>query len=317
MNDSQKISLVIPALNEERNISLVFNQVSGLLEGLGLNPEFIFVNDGSQDGTWSEIEKLCREHPNVQGVNLTRNFGHAVALEVGLNFATGDAIVMLDADLQHPPALIPELINEWRKGFEVVNTVRLGTAGISRVKSLSSRIFYRFINSISELHLSEGEADFRLISKRVNESLKQLPESPKFYRGLINWLGFPTSKVEFSAPERLHGKSSYNLKKMFEFARLGITSFSKKPLKIIAIVGSALTACSLLALTIVVFVKLFVNQDFFSGLSILVLFLALVTGIMITFQGIVALYLVDIFQTAKGRPSFIIKEVRTRPEQKI
>jgi dolichol-phosphate mannosyltransferase len=317
MNDSQRISLVIPALNEERNISLVFKQVSGLLEGLGLNPEFIFVNDGSQDGTWSEIEKLCREHPNVQGVNLTRNFGHAVALEVGLNFATGDAIVMLDADLQHPPALIPELINEWRKGFEVVNTIRLRTAGVSRVKSLSSRIFYRFINSISELDLSEGEADFRLISKRVNESLKQLPESPKFYRGLINWLGFPTSKVEFSAPERLHGKSSYNVNKMLEFARLGITSFSKKPLKIIATVGSALTAFSLLALSIVVFVKLFVNQDFFSGLSILVLFLALVTGVMITFQGIMALYLVDIFQTAKGRPSFVIKEVRTSPEQKI
>jgi dolichol-phosphate mannosyltransferase len=250
----------------------------------------------------------------VQGINLTRNFGHAVALEVGLNSATGDAIVMLDADLQHPPALIPTLISEWRKGFEVVNTVRLETTGISRSKSISSRVFYRFMNSISELHLSEGEADFRLISKKVNDSLKQLPESPKFYRGLISWLGFPTSKVEFMAPARLHGKSSYSLNKMLEFARLGITSFSKKPLKFIAMVGSAVTAFSLLAISIVVFVKLFVNEGFFSGLSILVLFLALVTGVMITFQGIVALYLVDIFQAAKGRPSFIIKEIRLSQE---
>jgi dolichol-phosphate mannosyltransferase len=308
---SAKISFVIPALNEEKNISLLFEQVSDVLDGLNVQPQFIFVNDGSQDGTWFEIEKLCAEHSNVVGINLARNFGHAAALEAGLDSATGDAIVMLDADLQHPPTLIPSLIGEWRKGFEVVNTVRLETSGVSKSKSISSRLFYRFMNSISELDLSEGEAEFRLISKRVNETLRQLPESPKFYRGLVNWLGFRTSRVEFTAPARVHGKSSYNLNKMLEFARLGITSFSKKPLKLIAGVGGAVTVVSIFALSVVVFVKIFINDSFFSGLSILVLFLALVTGVMITFQGIVALYIVDIFQAAKGRPSFVIKEVRT------
>jgi dolichol-phosphate mannosyltransferase len=218
---------------------------------------------------------------------------------------------MMDADLQHPPGLVPTLISEWRKGFEVVNTVRLETSGVSKGKSMSSSIFYRVINSISELDLSEGEADFRLISKRVNSLIMQLPESPKFYRGLINWLGFPTSKVPFMAPARMHGKSSYSVDKMLEFARLGITSFSKKPLKVIATVGGAVTTVSILALAFVLFVKLFVSASFFSGLSILVLFLSLVTGVMITFQGIVALYIVDIFQAAKGRPSFVIKEIRS------
>jgi dolichol-phosphate mannosyltransferase len=247
----------------------------------------------------------------VRGINLARNFGHAAALEAGLKSASGEAVVMMDADLQHPPSLIPALIGEWRKGFEIVNTVRLETSGASRSKSFSSRFFYRFINSISELDLSEGEADFRLISNRVNQLLIQLPESPKFYRGLINWLGFPTSKIEFIAPARMHGSSSYSLNKMLEFARLGITSFSKKPLKIIATVGGGVTAVSTLALVIVIFVKVFVSGSFFSGLAVLVLFLAFVTGVMITFQGIVALYIVDIFQAAKGRPSFVVKEMRS------
>jgi glycosyltransferase involved in cell wall biosynthesis len=304
------LSVVIPAHDEEKNIPLIFKQVTVALAGLDVQAEFIFVNDGSKDGTWNEIEKLCKDNLNVRGINLARNFGHAAALEAGLDSSSGDAIVMMDADLQHPPALIPTLISKWRQGYEVVNTVRVVTSGVSRSKSISSRLFYRLINSISELELSEGEADFRLISKKVNESLKKLPESPKFYRGLINWLGFPTSKVEFNASARIFGKSSYSVNKMLEFARLGITSFSKKPLKLIAMVGGTVTVVSLLALAIVVFVKLFVSESFFSGLSILVLFLALVTGVMIAFQGIVALYIVDIFEAAKARPSYVIKEVR-------
>lgn len=311
MNRPDTITFVIPALNEEKNIPLIFQELKFAIEGLGVQPDFIFINDGSTDGTWFEIENLCGEFPNVRGINLARNFGHAAALEAGLNSATGDAIIMMDADLQHPPGLVPTLISEWRKGFEVVNTVRLETSGVSKGKSMSSSIFYRIINSISELDLSEGEADFRLISKRVNSLIMQLPESPKFYRGLINWLGFPTSKVPFMAPARMHGKSSYSVDKMLEFARLGITSFSKKPLKVIATVGGAVTTVSILALAFVLFVKLFVSASFFSGLSILVLFLSLVTGVMITFQGIVALYIVDIFQAAKGRPSFVIKEIRS------
>ncbi|MNH58443.1 putative glycosyltransferase CsbB [compost metagenome] len=304
----QLLTVVLPSYNEEKNISLVYQELLRYVDTKQFNYEFIFVNDGSKDNTWTEIVKLTKKDKNVKGINFSRNFGHHAALEAGLHAAAGDAVIMMDADLQHPPSLIPQLCAKWQEGYDVVNTVRLATEDAGVIKNFTSTLFYKILNSLSDLKLRDGEADYRLISRRALDSLNALPETPKFYRGLINWIGYDIYRVEFKAQARQHGKSSYTLKKMLELARLGLTSFSMKPLKLIISVGLALMGISFIALIGILTVKFGFNSDYFSNNAIIVMFLVLVTGFLTTSQGIVAVYLVDIFDASKGRPTYIIKE---------
>jgi dolichol-phosphate mannosyltransferase len=296
-------------MNEAENIPLLFERLSLVLKDSPYSFEYIFVDDGSEDETWLVIGEVVAKSSKTSGLRLSRNFGHASALEAGLKLANGDAVIMMDADLQHPPELLPRMIELWEQGAEVVNTVRVSTEKESFFKKQTSKAFYSLINRISDIRINPGEADFRLLDKKAHMSLNALPESPKFYRGLTNWLGFSIRYLEFSAPSRKHGKSSYSLAKMVELARLGITSFSRKPLKIIAAIGFLLITLSTLLLIAMLTVKFFIDTAFFSNLSILVVFVVLVTGFLTAFQGIIAIYLVDIFQATKGRPAYIIKEI--------
>lgn len=302
------VSVVLPSFNEEKNIHIVYDELLKSIKGLKLDYEFIFVNDGSKDRTWVEIKKLSEKDSKVRGINFSRNFGHHAALEAGLRASRGDVVVMMDADLQHPPALISELIAKWREGYDIVNTVRLMTEDIGFGKKLSSKLFYKVLNNVSDLELHDGEADYRLVSRRALDTLNALPESPKFYRGLINWIGYDVARVEYVAQARVHGKSSYTFKKMLELARLGLTSFSMKPLKLIIAIGLMLVGLAFLTLMCMLFVKFGLRSEYFSNNAILVMFLVFVTGILTTFQGIVAVYLVDIFNEAKGRPAYIIRD---------
>lgn len=300
------LSIVLPCYNEAENIPLVYQELLKYIDQKKFDYEILFVNDGSKDKTWPVIQSLADKDDKVIGINLSRNFGHHAALEAGLTSSKGDVIIMMDADLQHPPALIPKLIDKWQAGFDIVNTVRLSTEKVSLFKKLSSTLFYKILNNLSDLRMSDGESDFRLISRRALDSLNALPESPKFYRGLINWIGYNVARVEFKAKARLHGKSSYTLKKMINFARLGLTSFSMKPLKFIIVFGFLLVIASVVSLIAMLIVKFGINYEYFSNNAILVMFLVFITGILTTFQGIVAVYLVDIFDASKGRPTFII-----------
>jgi len=302
------LSVVLPSYNEEANVPLVYKELIKYIDTKSFDYELIFVNDGSRDGTWSVIKSLSKKDPNVRGINFSRNFGHHAALEAGLLAAQGDVIVMMDADLQHPPKLIPELVKKWQDGDDIVNTMRLSTENVSFVKKFTSRMFYKVLNMLSDLELKDGESDFRLLSRRALDSLNALPESPKFYRGLINWIGYSVGHVEFSAQARMHGSSSYTFKKMIELARLGLTSFSMKPLKFIFGVGISVVAASLFAIIVMVVVKFGFRTEYFSNNAILVMFLIFITGILTTFQGVVAVYLVDIFNAAKNRPTFIVKD---------
>lgn len=304
----QLLSVVLPSYNEEQNIELMYKELLKYIDTNTLDYELIFVNDGSVDKTWREIEKLSKKDKRVQGINFSRNFGHHAALEAGLHQAKGDAVIMMDTDLQHPPELIPQLIKRWHEGYDIVNTVRLSTEGTGILKNITSTMFYKILNNLSSLQLRDGESDFRLISRRALDSLNSLPESPKFYRGLINWIGYDVDRIEYQANARIHGKSSYTLKKMIEFARLGLTSFSMKPLKIIITIGLLLVGSSLLALLAMLITKFGFRSEYFSNNAILVMFLIFVTGLLTTFQGIVAVYLVDIFDAAKGRPTYIVRE---------
>lgn len=302
------ISVVLPSYNEEKNISFIYKELLSNIDTKKFSYEFIFVNDGSSDRTWLEIKKLSSKDLHVRGVNFSRNFGHHAALEAGLQLARGDVIIMMDADLQHPPSVIPALLQEWENGSDIVNTVRLTTDNIGFMKKMSSTMFYKILNALSDLELKDGESDFRLMSRKALDSLNALPESPKFYRGLINWIGYDVARVEYQARARLHGKSSYTIKKMVELARMGLTSFSMKPLKFIFGIGIGLTVLSFIALISMLIVKFGFNSGYFSNNAILVMFLVFMTGILTTFQGVVAVYLVDIFHAAKNRPTYIVKE---------
>lgn len=302
------LSVVLPSFNEEKNIPLVYGELLKYIDKSKFEYELIFVNDGSRDDTWGQIKKLANKDKNVIGINFSRNFGHHAALEAGLTASAGDIVIMMDADLQHPPELIPTLIAKWREGFDIVNTVRLSTDNAGFAKKVTSKIFYKILNGMSDLELHDGEADYRLVSRRTLDNLNALPESPKFYRGLINWIGYDVARVPYTAQARMHGKSSYTLKKMIELARLGLTSFSMKPLKLIITIGLLLVTGAFLALVTMLIVKFGFNSQYFSNNAILVMFLVFITGILATFQGIVAVYTVDIFNAAKNRPSYIVRE---------
>ena len=311
----EMLSVVLPSYNEEKNIPLVYVELKKHIDTKRFNYEIIFVNDGSKDGTWGVIEQLANKDKYVRGVNFSRNCGHAAALEAGLVRAKGDIVIMMDADLQHPPAMIPDLIASYDKGHDIVNTVRLATEGASFMKKLTSKGFYWFINGVSELKLREGEADFRLVSRRALDALNSLPETPKFYRGLVNWIGFNVDRIEYKAASRIHGKSSYTLKKMLELARMGVTSFSMKPLKIIFTIGVTLTIVAFVLLIAMLVIKIFINTELISYNAILTDGLLLVTGVLTIFQGVIALYLVDIFNTTKGRPTYIVKSEANSSDQ--
>lgn len=310
----QLLSVVLPSYNEEQNIKLIYRELIKYIDTSHFNYELIFVDDGSKDNTWAEIIKLTKLDGRVKGINLSRNFGHHAALQAGLERAKGDAVLMMDTDLQHPPSLIPTLIQKWQEGYEIVNTVRLSTENVSLFKKLTAKLFYRIMSSISDLQLNDGEADYRLLDRKALTALNELPESPKFYRGLVNWIGFKVIRIEYKAEARRFGKSSYTLKKMVELARLGLTSFSMKPLKFIIAFGILLSSLSFVVICAMLGVKFWVNPGYFSNTAILIMFLIFVTGLLSTFQGIIAVYLVDIFDAAKGRPTYIVKDMIEKNE---
>lgn len=312
----QLLSVVMPSYNEEKNVPLMYKELLKYINLKEFDYELIFVNDGSKDDTWKQIKRIADKDRGVLGINFSRNFGHHAALEAGLTACKGDIVIMMDADLQHPPELIPELIAKWREGFDIVNTVRLSTDDASVIKMVTSKAFYKVLNGISDLELHDGEADYRLLTRRALDNLNALPETPKFYRGLINWIGYEVARVPYTAQARMHGKSSFTLKKMIELARLGLTSFSMKPLKLIITIGLLLVVGAFMALVTMLIVKFGFNSGYFSNNAILVMFLVFITGILATFQGIVAVYLVDIFNAAKNRPSYIVRETANGKKQR-
>lgn len=311
------ISIVIPCYNESNNVDNFYKELTKTIKLLNYDFEIIFVNDGSKDSTWAKLKKLqSRGNSTVRAISFSRNFGHPAALQAGLESSTGDAIVMLDADLQHPPALIPGLINKWEEGYEIVKTIRTQTEGVSYFKRLTSSVFYLLINTFSDLKLRDGEADFRLVDRKVLDMINQMPETPKFYRGLFNWIGFKSTEIEYRAGSRTQGKSSFTVKKMVELARLGLTSFSMLPLKIIISIGVTLSVATFFALVVMTYVKLFISYTYFSNNAILLTVIIFITGILSTFQGIIAVYTVDIFNAAKGRPAYIVTEKSNIDEKK-
>lgn len=304
----KKISIVIPAFNEEGNLCEIRKKINDVFTSLqNYSFEIIFINDGSRDNTQTTIEDLAIKFPEVKFIEFSRNFGHQNAVKAGMDNADGNAVITMDADLQHPPELIPELINKWEQGYDVVYTIRKYSDKISFFKRVTSSLFYSFLLKISDFELvQKGGADFRLLDRNVNDVIKEFNENDLFLRGLTGWIGFKQTGVEYTAKDRFSGKSSYNLKKMFSLAFSGITSFSTKPLYLAAYVGFAFTILSLLVYGIYVIYS-FVIGTHISGWASLIMTVVFFGGMQLIMMGIIGMYLGKIFKQVKDRPNYIIR----------
>ncbi|WP_304344418.1 glycosyltransferase family 2 protein [Chryseobacterium koreense] len=303
----KKISIVIPAHNEEGNISLIQQRIREVFSTLeNYRFEIIFVNDGSRDNTQQKLEELANQFEEVKFIELSRNFGHQPAVKAGLDYATGNAVISMDADLQHPPELIRDLIRKWEEGFDIVFTVRTYPKQISRFKRKSSALYYKFLSLISDVNINEGGSDFRLMDSSVVDVVRNMNEADIFLRGLSNWMGFKQTGIPFTAGERATGQSSYNLKKMMKFAFTGITAFSVKPLYIAAYLGFLFSAFAVLGYGIYV-IHSFVAKTEISGWASLIMTVVFFGGIQLIILGIIGIYLGKIFKQVKERPNYIIR----------
>ena len=302
----QNISIVIPVYNEENSINILVNKLNGVLS-YEFDCEIIFVDDGSTDNTLSLIKQICLEQSNVFYISLSRNFGHQNSLRAGLDVASGDAIITMDGDLQHPPELIPDMIEKWLAGFDVVLTSRNKSIDISFFKQCSSTLYYRIINSIADVGLEQGAADFRLLDRKVVETLKTFNEKAIFYRGLVNWVGFKKCQLEYTPNAREFGASKYSIRKMLRLAVDGITSFTIFPLRLAAAVGIAMSFFSFLYVLYAVFIKVF-TDDAVNGWSSIMAGIYFLGGIQLVFLGLHGEYLGKIFMEVKNRPNYIVSE---------
>lgn len=300
------ISVVIPAYNEASNIEAVFCKVRHVFDSLADYAfEVIFVNDGSSDGSGHMLQKLAAENTAVKYIEFSRNFGHQLALKAGMDHASGDAVISMDCDMQHPPEMIGQMIAEWEQGYDIVFTLRSYAKKTPRFKRCSSRFYYKFINTISDVKIEEGSADFRLLDRSVVNVLNNIEDKEPFLRGLTRWVGFSQKAIYYTADERFSGESKYSLKKMLRLAMTGITSFSTKPLHIAVYLGFFFAAMSLLYIPYVIWS--FVYDVEISGWASLIMTIVFFGGLQLVILGILGIYIGKIFKQTKNRPAYIIK----------
>jgi len=305
---SSKLSIVIPTYNEEGNITLLYDQLKEVLNEEGIEQfELIFVNDGSSDKSLSVIRGLSDRDTRVKFISFSRNFGHQHALKAGLDHAVGDAVISMDADLQHPPALIPEMLKKWKEGAQVVYTIRAQEDGISWFKKQTSSGFYWLINKLSEHPIIDGAADFRLLDKKVVAEIRRYSEKELFFRGMISGIGFRQSSIHFKPNKRHSGQTKYSFNKMAAFAIAGITSSSAKPLYFSIYLGAFMAFLAFLYGIYAICIALFTN-DAITGWTSIVASIVFIGGIQLFVMGIIGVYLGKVFKESKNRPHYIIDE---------
>lgn len=302
----KKISIIIPVCNEKSNVPLMVNAVCDVLNNLSYNYSITFIDDGSNDDTANIIKEISQQNDKVFYIVLSKNFGHQNALKAGLDLSDGDAVISLDGDLQHPPTLIPTLIQHWEEGNDIVYTIRKDHQELPMMKRKTSNWFYKLMNNLSNIEIEAGTADFRLMDKRVVEVCRNFSEMDLFWRGIIKWVGFKQIGIEYEPAERKFGTSKYTYKKMMQFALRGITSFSIKPLIIAIYLGFTFSILSLLYIPYVLFSLYFGHP--ISGWASMIVTIAFFGGLQLLILGIIGMYLGKLFMQTKQRPHYIIKE---------
>jgi len=306
MTEPPRLSLVIPLYNESENIMPLYQELCNVLQQIPLVAEIVFIDDGSYDNSFATIKHLGMTDTRIRGISLSRNFGHQVALTAGMQQAKGELIITMDSDLQHPPEVIPRLLEQCEKGFDIVNTRRIDSDDTGYFKKLSSRLFYQLINRISDIPVTQSSSDFRLMNRKALDAFLQFGERDRFMRGLVSWMGYRQTVVAYDCPPRYSGKSKYTLRKMLHFAADGITAFSARPLRIASYTGLIVFLLGL-AYAIFAVIKYFTGNTIAGWTSLLVTVL-LLGGIQLLGLGIIGEYLARIFNESKSRPLYFIKD---------
>ena len=303
------ISIVVPAYNEERNLDVLHRRVSQIMDGtVGRDDwELVFVDDGSKDGTWQAIDALNKTDLRVRGVRLSRNFGHQSALMAGLAAARGQAVIMMDADLQHPPELLPQLVAKWRDGFQIVHAVRRDPPNLSWFKRATSRAYYKMFAFLSGVEIEPGAADFRLLDRQVLDEILQFEEEGLFLRGIVHWVGYATASVPFDCGERHAGSSKYSLTKMMQLGWHGVSAFSLVPLRIGIVIGLISSSIAFLGVCYAILGK-WLDKEAIPGWASSVAISSFLFGVLFVFLAVLAEYVGRIAVEIRRRPRFLVRE---------
>ena len=302
-----ELSVVIPMYNEGSSLEKLFERLLKVLDGLALTYEVLCVNDGSRDNTLTELVGYHQQNPAIKVINLSRNFGKEIALSAGIDFAQGQAVIPIDADLQDPPELIPILIQKWREGFDVVYATRRTRQGETWFKRRTAEAFYHTIGRMTPIGIPANTGDFRLINRPVVEALKQLPERTRFMKGLFAWVGYRQTAVLFDREPRFTGKSKWNYWKLWNFALDGIISFSLVPLKVWSYLGLLISLLSLFYASYLVLRTIILGIDVpgYASLMVAILFLG---GVQLISLGVIGEYLGRVYEEVKARPLYLVRD---------
>jgi dolichol-phosphate mannosyltransferase len=301
------LSIIIPIYNEEGNINLLQQRLRDALTDSGMVLEIIFINDGSTDGSIELIHRLSEEFSDIRYIDLSRNFGHQMAVMAGIDACHGDAVVIIDADLQDPPEIIPLMLSQWRDGSEVVYAKRKRRKGESWLKLITARLFYRLLKFLTSIDIPLDTGDFRLIDRKIVNLLKRMPEKNKFLRGQIAWLGFNQTAIEYDREKRHSGETGYGIGRMIKLAIDGITAFSTFPLKMVTIFGFL---CSFLAFLVIVYALYakYMWDDTVPGWASLMVSILFLGGVQMIALGVIGEYLSRVNDNVRGRPTYVIKD---------
>lgn len=302
------LSIVVPVYNEQEVISETCKRLKNVLDGMDTEYEIIFVNDGSRDNTMQFLRPLCESNKQFKLISFSRNFGHQTAITAGMDMTKGDAVVIIDADLQDPPEVIPDMFEIWKQGYEVIYGKRLSRKGESFFKKLTAKMFYRFLSAMTDVEIPVDTGDFRLIDRKVVEALRNTREHNRYVRGIVSWLGFKQYAFEYERQERFAGTTKYPLKKMLKLAEDAITSFSFKPLKIAGTMGVIICILSFLYLLWSLIAALCKIAFLASSAAVIIATGLFFNGVILIFIGILGQYIGRIYDEVKARPLYIISE---------
>mgnify|MGYP001813397736 CR=1 FL=1 len=306
VGERPELSVVIPAFNEAGNVAPMYERLVAALDGQVSGLEIVFIDDGSVDETWRGVVELAQRDGRVRGVRFARNFGHQAALTAGVDAARGRAVVIIDADLQDPPEVIPQMVEKWRAGHEVVYGQRAEREGETWFKKTTAAIFYRTLRAITNVDIPVDTGDFRLMGPRAVAAFRALPERNRFIRGLVSWIGFPQTAVQYQRHARHTGETKYPLRKMTRFALDGITSFSFLPLRLATVAGFTVSLLSFLYIVVVIILKVLgINWPGYTSMMASILFLG---GVQLVMIGVLGEYVARVFDEVKRRPLYLVGE---------
>ncbi len=306
-----ELSIVVPLYNEEANVEALYQRLKAVVVAMGVSHEFIFVNDGSRDRTLALAYELSHRDPQVRYIDLSRNFGHQIAVTAGLDHTVGEAVVIIDADLQDPPELISQLYEKLQAGYEVVYAKRLSRPGENVAKLMTAKLFYRMLAAITHVSIPVDTGDFRIISRKVVEALKRMPEQSKFLRGQISWIGFRQTFVEYDRAQRAGGETGYTYSKMLRLAIDGITAFSDFPLKLASLSGFIVSGVAFLIMLYTLYSR-FVSHSYQPGWASLMISVLFMGGVQLIAIGIIGEYIGRLSADVRQRPLYLIADTNIK-----